>query len=37
MSEIKISKFEKYSNLKIVYELENDDFIVNELLTSDES
>ncbi|NVP17906.1 hypothetical protein HUU51_04270 [Candidatus Gracilibacteria bacterium] len=37
MPEIKISKFEKYSNLNIVYELESDDYIINELLGSDDS
>lgn len=33
----KISKFEKILKIDIKYELENDDFIVNELLTLDET
>jgi len=36
-STIKISKFEKISKIDIKYELENDDFIINELLTLDET
>lgn len=37
MTGLKISKFGKYSDLNIIYELENDDFIVNHLLTLDDS
>lgn len=37
MTGLKISKFGKYSDLNIIYELENDDFIVKHLLTLDDS